>query len=294
MIFRNSLEILAAELKPESFRGAPAVPTWEQLGEAAVRISNRLFDELQKAFEAGATLAELNAIRKQIEDLGEQVRAASVALGLLAPWKPKQRKTGLITLGPSKLESWFPWLKRAIDFITNKNVVTTQEFRQLTLDQQQASFTAPGIEDRKELSKLRDNIAQGAEVGESLADFRKRVGDELALTRAQQETVFRTNTHQGYVVGFDKGMKSKAVKEAFPAVMFSATPDNRVRDTHWSLDGFVCLRTDPAYKVLLRVLKDWNCRCSLIPLSLEDAEVEGLKTIKDIPAAVMAKYGLGV
>ena len=94
-------------------------------------------------------------------------------------------------------------------------------------------------------------------------------------------------------------MKSELVSELFPAVMLSATPDNRVRDTHWDLDGFVCLKSDPAYKVLLRVIKDWNCRCSLIPMTLEDAKDQpgGLRTIGDLRAfypKVMAEYGMGL
>lgn len=260
MRFSNSIKILKSELPPakSDFKGAPAVPTWEQLADAAVAISNDLFDQLEKAFAAGATLAELDAIRKQIDELGDQVRAGAVAIGLIAPWKPKERKTGTITFALS-LDSWFPWLKRAVNFIFRKEVVSPADFKKLTLDQQQAAFTAPGIEDKKELSKIRDAIAKGAETGESLQEFRKRIGDELALTRAQTETVYRTNTHQGYIVGFDKSMKSKAVNETFPAVMYSATMDGRTRDTHWALDGFVTLRTDPAYKILLRALKDWNC-----------------------------------
>lgn len=255
---------------------------------------------------AGASLAELEAVRKQIEDLGNQLRVAGLALGYLAPFKPKTKKTGLIAFGPwisfKGVKALFPWLDRAIEFLSGKKIVPASEFRSLSIDQQQAAFTAPGMEDRDELKKLRDAIAKGQnqeEGGESLTDFRKRIGDQLSLSRAQTETVFRTNVKQGLVTGFDKSMKSDLVSELFPAVMLSATPDNRVRETHWELDGFVCLKSDPAYKVLLRVIKDWNCRCSLIPMSLEDAKDQpgGIRTISDLRSFypdVMKKYGMGI
>jgi len=212
----------------------------------------------------------------------------------------------LIAFGPwlswRGVRTLFPWMDAAIDFLTTKRIVPASEFSSLSMDQQQAAFTAPGMEDRDELKKLRDAIAKGQDQedgGESFASFRARIKDQVALSRAQTETVFRTNVKQGLVDGFEKSMKSELVSELFPAVLFSATPDNRVRETHWDLDGFVCLKSDPAYKVLLRAIKDWNCRCSLIPLSLEDAEAEpgGIRTIGDLRAfhpKVIAKYGQGV
>lgn len=203
-------------------------------------------------------------------------------------------RQGLL-FGPSKQVKWrFPWIQTAIDFLSAKSVIPASAFAGLSLDEQQAAFTAPGIEDPSELRKLRDEIAGGVKEGESYANFQKRVGDGLALTRAQTETVFRTNIHQGYVGGFEQGTEAPAVVDAFPAVMLSATRDGRVRETHWELDGFCCLKTDPAYQVLLRALKDWNCRCNPIPMSLKQAEAVGLKTFKDLPEEVVKKYGAGL
>lgn len=301
------MKILANSVKPtqQDLAGAPRVPDWEVFADRAVVVSQGLFDRLEAALASDATLFELEEIRKQIEQLGNVVRVAGLVIGYMAPFKPKRRKSGLITFAgnvpATEVKSIFPWMQTAIDFLASKEIVKASEFASLSIDQQQAAFTAPGMEDRDELAKLRDEIAKGQnqeDGGESLAEFRKRVGDQVSLSRAQTETVFRTNVKQGYVAGFDKGMKSSLVSEIFPAVMFSATRDNRVRDTHWELDGFICLKTDPAYKVLQRALKDWNCRCNPIPMTLEQAEAAGgLKTIADLRSYypdVMAKYGQGI
>lgn len=310
LCFANSIAILANAAEPQfterDLRGAPRVPDWGDFQDYAAGLSHDLFDQLEAALAAGKPLADLEEIRKQIEDLGNQVRVAGLVMGLMIPFKPKPKKTGFIAFGPwlswRGIRTLFPWMDAAIDFLTKKKVVPASEFSSLSMDQQQAAFTAPGMEDKDELRKLRDEIAKGQnqeQGGESLADFRKRIADQVSLTRAQTETVFRTNVKQGLVDGFQKSMKSELVSELFPAVLFSATADNRVRETHWELDGFVCLKTDPAYKVLLRAIKDWNCRCSLIPLSLEDAKAEpgGIRTIGDLRAfhpKVIAKYGQGV
>lgn len=460
LCFANSLAILANAAEPQfterDLRGAPRVPDWGDFQDYAAGLSHELFDQLEAALAAGKPLSDLEEIRKQIEDLGNQVRVAGLVMGLMIPFKPKPKKTGFIAfcggkggkpgpcpkLGKPSLKernavadystdkfqkingalrgtsqmtkdvamdvhaidsflekspkhsgtvfrkfqaddsliaqlqeghvfsdkaflstskdapkfipkgsvalqiigengvdvsslshhgaaekevlfprnsrfkvlkakrhehggwvailkqiphdavtmanfvfndefggqvglvafgpwmSWrgirtlFPWMDAAIDFLTKKKVVPASEFSSLSMDQQQAAFTAPGMEDKDELRKLRDEIAKGQnqeQGGESFADFRKRIADQVSLTRAQTETVFRTNVKQGLVDGFEKSMKSELVSELFPAVLFSATPDNRVRETHWELDGFVCLKTDPAYKVLLRAIKDWNC-----------------------------------
>lgn len=302
------MKILANAVEPskKDLRGAPRVPDWRDFQERAVAISHDLFDKLEAALAAEAPLKELEAIRKEIEDLGNQVRVAGLIMGLMIPFEPKTKKSGLIAFGPwlsfKGIKTLFPWMDLAIEFLTEKKIVPASEFRSLSLDEQQKAFTAPGMEDRDELKKLRDEIAKGQDSpdgGESLAEFRARIKDQVSLTRAQTETVFRTNVKQGLVDGFDKSMKSPLVSEIFPAVMFSATLDNRVRDTHFALDGFVCLKSDPAYKVLLRALRDYNCRCVIIPLTLEDAEAEpgGIRTIVDLRAfypEVMAKYGMGV
>lgn len=253
-----------------------------------------------------APLAELEAIRKEIESLGNQVRVAGLVMGMMIPFNPKQKKSGLIAFGSwvsfNGIRAMFPWLDAAIEFLAKKKIIPASEFKSLSIDQQQAAFTAPGMEDRDELKKLRDEIAKGQNQeagGESFAQFRARIKDQVSLTRAQTETVFRTNVKQGLVDGFEKSTKSDLVSELFPAVMLSATPDNRVRETHWELDGFTTLRSDPAYKVLLRVFKDYNCRCSPIQLTLEDAKNQpgGIRTIADLRAFypdVMAKYGKGL
>lgn len=296
-------------------KGAPKVPDRDAFADKVAAISQGLFDKLERALAAGAGLSELEDIRSAIERLGNEVRVAGLVLGLLAPFKPKRQRRGFIAFGSmfagsavkfttsaAGIKTLFPWVQTAVDFLAAKKVIKASEFASLSMDAQQAAFTAPGMEDEGGLRKLRDEIAKGVGQeggGESLAEFRKRIADQVALSRSQTETVFRTNVKQGYVSGFDKSMKSDLLEDLFPAVMFSATEDSRVRSTHWELDGFTCLKSDPAYKVLLRALKDWNCRCSPVPMTLEQAKqtTGGLRTIADLRQYypdVMAKYGQGI
>lgn len=186
----------------------------------------------------------------------------------------------------------FPWMDRAVEFLEAKKVIKASDFAKLSRDAKQEVFTVPGVDSKKVLKEIKQGIADSLEKGESLATYRKKIGDTLDLSKAQTETLFRTETKRSYVEGQETAVKNPVVRDEFPAVLYSATPDTRVRDEHWELDGFVCLTTDRAYAVLRRALRDYNCRCVLTLISADDVDrYGGLKTYADLPLDVVAKYG---
>lgn len=263
------------------------VPDTAQVLNAAMRESDRLWDELITAMSKKATQATLDGIRGQIVALEAELRTVGRLLGMLSPWQPravtyaggqvpKQTEPLPVTLadvGGYK----FPWIDDALAFLESKGVVTAEQFTKMAEADRRTVFHAPGIDTTKQLKNIQTKLIKSFEAGDDLPTFRKSIEGETAQTRAQTETMFRTETKRGYVAGLDKSLSSPFVRDEFPAVMFSATHDQRVRDRHWDLDGKVCLRTDPEYKVFLAAVNDYNCRCALIPLSLEDAQARGLK-----------------
>lgn len=274
------------------------VPDTAQVLNAGLREFDRLFGELVDAMARKASQSTLNGIRKQIVTLEAELRTVGRLLGMLAPWQPRavtyaggaaQDADKLpMTLADSGYK--FPWIEDAVDFLESKGVVTAEQFAKMAEADRVHVFSAPGIESTKQLKTIQAKLAKSLSEGTDLATFRKSIEDDVALTRSQTETMYRTETKRGYVAGLDKALAAPLVRDEFPAVMFSATTDQRVRDSHWDLDGFVCLRDDPAYNVLKRASGDYNCRCALIPLSMEDAEQYGIKTYSDLPSDVMAKY----
>ena len=275
------------------------VPDTAQVLAAGIREFNRLFDELIDAMARKATKATIDGIRTQILSLNAELRTVGRLLGMLSPWQPravtyaggtvpKETQPLPVTLADNGYK--FPWIEDAVSFLESKGVLSASDFAKLTEADRRTVFSAPGIESTNTLNTIKTKLAKSLEAGDDLRTFRQKIEADVALTRAQTETMYRTETKRGYVAGLDKALAAPVVRDEFPAVMFSATSDQRVRDDHWDLDGFVCLRSDPAYKVLKRASEDYNCRCAIVPLSMSDAESYGIKTYSDLPAGVKAKY----
>ena len=272
---------------------APRVPAWEAIANDGQRRLNGLWAEATKLIQDrdGFNEKELKDIFDEMELIRVQLRIAGHILGLLSPWKQPAIPRRL-AMANTIFGFKFNWFDAAWKFLTTKKVVKASDFTALERDEKQRVFTAPGVDDKQVLREIRNGIAKSLETGESLANYRKGAGHALDLSRAQTETLFRTETKRAYVAGQETAIKNPVVREEFPAVLYSATPDTRVSDSHWALDGFVCLTKDRAYTVLRRALGRWNCRCSLIPITLEDAErYGGLKTYSDLPSEVLAEYG---
>lgn len=276
------------------------VPQASTVINFGLREFDRLYDELITAMAKGATKSTINAIRVQILTLNADLRTAGRLLGMLSPWQPRVNTWADPHVDPTKLPTaitlaskrWrFPWIQDAIDFLVGKRVVTASEFSKMVVADRRHVFSAPAIDDTNVLRNLQKKLGKALEEGASLATFRKQIAGETALTRSQTETLYRTETKRGYVAGFDKAMRAPLVAEEFPAVLYSATPDQRVRDEHWDLDGYVILKRDTkAYKVFRNAADDYNCRCSLTPLSLDEAEERGISTYSDLPIDPRTKY----
>lgn len=261
------------------------VPDTAQVLNAGLREFDRLFDELITAMSKRASQATLNGIRQQIVALEAELRTVCRLLGMLSPWQPravtyaggqvpKQTEALPVTLADNAYK--FPWIEDAVAFLESKGVVTTEQFARMAEADRRTVFHAPGIDTAKQLKSVQAKLVKSFEAGDDLRTFRKSIEADVALTRAQTETMYRTETKRGFVAGLDKALSAPLVRDEFPAVMFSATADQRVRDSHWDLDGTVCLRTDPMYKRLVAAANEHNCRCTIIPLSLEDAVARGL------------------
>lgn len=293
------------------------IPTQEELLASALAEADQLFTQLYSVLLRLRTAEpwhretlqrELSQTVEGIRQLDADARTAARVLGMVSPWMPEltdaplgapQQQPVPLALSLGAIDDpinpvdrgRFPWLTRAVDFLLGKQVVTWDRFRVLAREDKAAVFHAPGVNDERLLNDLKVEVAASAESGESLEDFRKRMSDTLQLRQDQTNTLFRTNTKQSYVDGMQASLDSPTIAEAFPFVQLASTHDTRTRPEHREMDGFVARRGTPEYNVLMRLVKDWNCRCAIIPLTAADAEQRGIKTFADIPSSVVALYG---
>lgn len=301
------------------------LPTLDELIEAANEEAASLWDDLldvlARLHQTGGHESPYHAeaILNQLRELQADTLTAGRLLGMCSPWRPDlssppkgSRSIQRPMVSPIRMANGqpilmsleginsdfaggasivrYPFLGDALAWLKEKKLATADQVKSMAALDKTSVFTVAGVNSIPKLQELRNEVARSLETGESFYNFRKRLGDKLSGTRAQQETVYRTNTKQAYVAGMEKTLDDPDVSEAFSYVLYAATTDNRTRSAHWQLDGFICSRKDPAYAVLKAAVSDWNCRCALITLNKRQAESRGIKTYNDLPAAVLAKY----
>lgn len=184
----------------------------------------------------------------------------------------------------------FSFVEQAVQWVLTKELATSSEVSQMARADKLKVFTAPGIDDIPTLQQLRQQVSDSLAMGESLYNFRKKLSDDLQLKRHEVETLYRTNTKQAYDEGLNKTLEKPHVNERFGYVLYVATRDNRVRSSHWELDGLVAKVGSPLHKIFLAARADWNCRCGLIPLTYEQAKARGVSDYGDLPEEVTQKY----
>lgn len=291
----------------------PAVsrlPTQEQFTLAAQRRASQLLRRLEAELilqrskvEAQRDYTEAARIMRSIRKLEADSISAGRVLGMVTPWRPSLRDTPATAKADAKpitlaLEFWegfdefnWPWVDEAVAFLDSKQIMPASEFARIADEDRVAVFSAPGIDDARVLNELRDEISRSAESGESMDDFRRRVGDRIGFAEHESNTIFRTNIKQSYIAGQEAALDNPAVAEEFPYEMYAATMDSRTRPSHRALDGMIARRGSDLHAVMMRAVTDWNCRCTLIPLTAEQADAQGgVNGDSEIPPEAAADY----
>jgi SPP1 gp7 family putative phage head morphogenesis protein len=92
----------------------------------------------------------------------------------------------------------------------------------------------------------------------------------LRLTDARLETVLRTNMASSQTEGERETLRNPVVRAFVPLVQWSATHDNRTRETHRAMDGYIGT-VDDFERQRLGPPAGMNCRCAAIPVSVSRA-----------------------
>lgn len=164
----------------------------------------------------------------------------------------------------------FPRIEEGVKFLAERRIVTEGEWSRLAQAERIRSVYMPGTS-QQQLQKLRDSLQQSFREGEGLADFRKRLDEDLKARKWEVETAFRTATKQAYLDGVSTVIESPAGKR-FPYVKYVATVDNRTRQSHAVMDGKVIAVGTPEYAAAKALQAEYNCRCTFIPLTAKRAE----------------------
>ena len=170
----------------------------------------------------------------------------------------------------------WPILDAAKEWLRKQNVLTE---RQLERFAQQAGIdasAAAGAWGKQLQDRVGEAMQESFNLGEGSLAWRDRVQQVVDITNHEAEAVSRTYAHRAQQEGLDEVMSDPIVGELFPYLLYQATQDTRVRPTHAAMDGKVAYKDSPLAAEMRKLHAEWNCRCTLAPLSEEDAKSLGI------------------
>lgn len=281
---------------------APPIDGLPAIKAVSAEVRRRLLALSRRRLPSARFLAEARKIVETLEPMVEQTSRDAFLANYLAgaerTAKPLEmpRPTGIYTppappilppaagsgTGGDEPIIRLPIIERAAQLLVERKVLLPAEFRTLEVNAKRAAFTVARLQSVSTIRKVRDAILQDIREGNTLRQFRVTVADAVdsVLSPSQVETVYRTQLGLAQAAGQRAVIAHPMVADAFPYVLWVATRDTRVRATHLAMERHgqngtaVYRRDDPIWEELWAPA-EWNCRCAIIPLSLEDAAEHG-------------------
>jgi SPP1 gp7 family putative phage head morphogenesis protein len=179
----------------------------------------------------------------------------------------------------------------AIDFFKTKKIIPSTEFKAATSMVKSISFSIAGLEEKNFLQLMQGSIKGAMDEGMPFRQWAKNVDKVFTaygvtpLRPHHLETVFRTNTLSAYSVA-----KHEATigDDNVAGYEYSAVMDDRTRDEHAKMNGFKAAKNDPVWARWWPP-NDYNCRCTVTPLTHYQMQRAGLKFNTGVPLG--AKVG---
>lgn len=200
--------------------------------------------------------------------------------------------------------------EKALAFFRGKGYVTTFAWQEVWQAEHDAAFTVAKMMDVDLLRDVRAAVDKAIAEGQSFEQFREALQPRLVEAGwwGQQDmvdrdtgatelvqlgsprrlrTIFRTNLQTSYAAG--NWAEIQDTKADAPYLMYDAVDDDLTRDEHAAWDGTV-LPVDDAWWSTHNPPNGWNCRCSVIQLSLEQVQGLGKEVASEAPPLREREY----
>lgn len=187
-----------------------------------------------------------------------------------------------------RFEEALAWFRRRIPTLTAK------KYSQMTARARNQAFKVAGVTNMDVLQDVFDALEKAIANGETLHDFRNRIGTKIATEwghpdSPRVETIFRTNVQLAYSGGRERVFQDDDVRSAFPFAMYSAVMDSRTSPICRPLNGTILPVTHPWWNSHTPPLH-FRCRATKVPLTAKQAGRFG--TIEK-PPRVSPQAGFG-
>jgi len=253
-----------------------------QLPALAARELADLEPRLARVLRGGQVLEFLRAAVAQVKEAGVEPARPSSPHQIVPP--PPPPITLPATPGDPDPPAVFPQVERAARFLQTRIDYTPAEFARLDADARQVAFTVAKAVTLDAVEKVRRAVLEDVRGGGTLKEFRAKVEEamgESALAPHQVEAIYRTQAARAYSAGQQDVLAHPLVADEFPYLAYEATHDGRVRPEHLAMERLglngtnVYRRDDPIWFTFYPPW-GWNCRCVVIPLTVEDAAGRGV------------------
>jgi len=218
---------------------------------------------------------------------------ASWLVGIVAPFKPRlmpvspedrpapadpKDATQVASFTKRQLSAGtWPIIEAALSWLKNSSILSPSHVAGFPDMARRAAREMTNVSGRPAISKLNEEIRESLARGEGAVEWRQRLEGIANVQAHLAETIQRTATHRAYHEGLDEITKTPGLEDAFPFWEYHATGDNRTRPEHQAMDGKVFHRDSPMAAHAKQLVSEWNCRCTMIPISREDAEAAGIE-----------------
>lgn len=168
----------------------------------------------------------------------------------------------------------------AVEAFRARVPMTDDEFEAIEGIAHDRAFTVAGVAQLDVVNDVWTEIDRALEQGSSFDDFKAAVADKLEKAWGGSkpwriENIFRTNLQGAYGAGRVKQLTAPAVLKARPFWKFSAVLDGRTSTICRPLAGLVMPANDASWADKTPPLH-FQCRSTLIPLTVGDAEAAGV------------------
>lgn len=171
----------------------------------------------------------------------------------------------------------------AIEFWKQRAKLTDAEAKALGAEAKHRAFYVTGLAKQDLVQLVSDGIEEALKNGETLADFKQRIGAAIEAQGWHDhrvENIFRTNMQTAYSAGRYK--KMQAVKASRPYWQYIAVMDKRVRPSHAILHEKV-YPADHEFWAANYPPNGFRCRCGVRTLSERQVKNMGLTVEKAMP-----------
>jgi len=174
----------------------------------------------------------------------------------------------------------------AVQYWKSKAPVSAKELQAMDAAARSRAFAVSGLARMDQIGAVQAAIGKAIEDGETLRDFKARIGDVIkdqgwtGQKAWRVENIFRTNIQSAYMTGRYQQMQRAA--KARPYWRYSAVMDRRTRPGHRALHGMVYPHDHPFWDQFYPP-NGFMCRCTVTTFSARQVKARGLTVQTEIP-----------